>query len=146
MAPPPLPLVRPWLDWPWQLRWGILLAYAGIVTWLSLAPAATFARFPLFISHQDKVIHFLLYGFLVLLARWATTSHWTVRPAFLVVVVGAIAYGSLMEFVQGRLVNYHRSLEFGDILANSLGALCFWWLSRLMFVSPPRSFPPTQTE
>ncbi len=90
-----LPAVRRWLDWPWQLRWGLLLAYVGLITWLSLAPAQTFAGFPVFFPHQDKAAHFLLYGALVSLARWAMAAHWAVRPAFLVVVAGAIAYGTL---------------------------------------------------
>lgn len=136
-AHPPASAVRPWLDWRWQIRWGLLLAYTGLLTLVSLAPAEKFPVIPVLLPQQDKAIHFLLYGTLVWLARWAMAAHWMVRPAFLVVVAGAIAYGSLMEVLQGVLVNYHRHFEFGDIVANSLGALCFWWISRWIFVPLP---------
>jgi hypothetical protein len=139
-----LPAVRRWLDWPWQVRWGMLLAYAGLVAWVSLAPAETFARFPTIFPHQDKAVHFL-YGVMVSRARWAMAGHWTLRPAFLVVVAGAITYGSLMEVLQGMMVNYHRSFEFGDLSANSLGSVCFWWLFRWMFVPSPAPSSPVHT-
>lgn len=133
----PPPPVHRCLDWPWQVRWAMLVTYAGIVTWLSLAPAETFRGLPPFLLAQSKALHFLLYGVLVSLARWAMAAHWTVRPAFLVVVAGASAYGALMEMLQGALVRYHRTFEFSDIIANSLGALCFWWVSRWMFIRTP---------
>ena len=69
-------------------------------------------------------------------------AHWYARSTFLTVVVGASAYGSLVEVLQGALVCYHRTFEWGDILANSLGALCFWWLSRWMFRPPSTDAPP----
>jgi len=115
----------------------VLAAYAGFVTWVSLSPPETFAGIPAVFLRYSKAAHFLLYGVMVSLARWAMAAHWAVRPAFLVVVVGASAYGSLMEVLQGALARYHRSFEFGDIVANTLGALCFWWISRWMFLPPP---------
>ncbi len=135
------PAVRRWLDWPWRLRWVVLVAYAGFVAWVSLSPPETFAAVPGILLRYSKAAHFLLYGVLVLLARWAMAAHWAVRPAFLVVVLGASAYGSLMEVLQGALVRYHRSFEFGDIVANTLGALCFWWISRWIFLPPPAPPP-----
>ncbi|MCX6924598.1 MAG: hypothetical protein NT154_15490 [Verrucomicrobia bacterium] len=103
--PCPRATVRRWLDWPWQLRWVVLVAYAGFVTWASLSPAETFAGIPAMFLRYSKAVHFLLYGGMVSLARWAMAAHWAVRPAFLVVVVGASDYGSLMEVLQGALVS-----------------------------------------
>ncbi len=123
----------------------MLFAYAGLVAWVSLAPAETFDGIPTVFPQQDKAAHFLLYGVMVLLARWAMSAHWTLRPAFLVVVAGAIAYGSLMEVLQGVMVNYHRNFEFGDIVVNSLGAVCFWWSSRWLFLPPPAPNPPVES-
>ena len=141
MVPLPHSPIRRWLDWPWQVRWGLLLAYASLVAWASLAPAEMFNRIPLLFLHQDKALHFLIYGVLVSLARWAMAAHWAVHPAFLVVVAGASAYGGLMEFLQRALVRYHRSFEVWDIIANTLGAVCFWWVSRWMFVPAPDGAP-----
>lgn len=118
------------------MRWLLLFAYAGLLTWVSLAPAETFRNLPRVLLHHSKALHFVLYGGLVLIARWAMAAHWSVRPDFFVVVLGASAYGTLMEMLQGALVRYHRTFEVGDIVANSLGALCFWWLSRWMFRKP----------
>jgi len=67
---------------------GVLAAYAGFVTWVSLSPAETFAGVPAVFLRYSKAAHFLLYGVMVSLARWAMAAHWAVRPAFLVVVVG----------------------------------------------------------
>lgn len=141
---PPCLVIRPCLNWPWPVRWALLLAYLGLVTWLSLAPASAFAAVPMLFRNKDKVVHFLFYGGLVSLGRWTLAAHWTVKPHTGLVVVGAIGYGALMEVLQGVIVSYGRSFEFGDIVANSLGALCFWWLSRFLFVavSPePRAKP-----
>ena len=82
------------------------MAYAGFVAWVSLSPAETFVGLPAMVLRYSKAAHFLLYGVMVSLARWAMAAHWAVRPAFLVVVVGASAYGSLMEVLQGALAQY----------------------------------------
>jgi glycopeptide antibiotics resistance protein len=112
------------------LRWAVLIAYMVLVTWASLAPARVFTGlyrllpFP----HLDKLFHFLLYGGLVAIARWTASAHWSFKPGYRLILAGAIGYGILMEVLQGIMVNYHRSFEFGDIIANSLGAIFFWVL------------------
>ena len=125
------------------MRWLILFAYAAFITWASLAPAETFAGWIPPIPHIDKLIHFCFYGGMVTLGRWTLAAHWSFRLTFRVVVFGAIGYGALMEILQGLLVSYHRTFEFGDIVANSLGAFCFWGLSRFLF---QRSAAPPGTE
>lgn len=114
---------RPW-------RWLALFGYLGFLTWASLAPAGTFARLPFSLSHADKVFHFFIYGGLVAVARWALIPSFGLRIRFWPVLVGAIAYGALMEVLQMRLVSYGRSFELLDVLANAAGALCFWFLFR----------------
>lgn len=114
---------------PWKLRAVACLAYVILLTWLLLAPAATIDRlYPKF-KHVDKVFHFLCFGGLVLMARFAFPDprHLAV-PGWLVPMVAA-AYGAAVEVTQGLAVQYHRSFEWTDIAANSLGALCFWLLS-----------------
>ena len=109
------------------------MAYGAFITWASLAPAENFTGWVPRVPHIDKLVHFCFYGGMVTLGRWTLASHFTFRLTFRVVVFGAITYGALMEILQGLLVNYHRSFEFGDILANSLGAVTFWSLSRFLF-------------
>ena len=117
--------VRPW-------RWLVLLAYLGFLTWASLAPATTIARFPLSFPYADKLFHFLIYGGLVAVARWTfATSRLTQLSTFNPqLLIAAIAYGALMEFLQSFIVSYGRSFEILDLVANTLGALCAWFLTR----------------
>lgn len=116
--------VRPW-------RWLVLLAYLGFLTWASLAPATTIAKFPLSFPYADKLFHFLIYGGLVAVARWTfatsrLTQLSTFNPQLLFI---AIAYGGLMELLQSLIVSYGRSFELLDVVANTLGALTFWLLT-----------------
>jgi len=114
---------------PWQVRAATCLAYLTFLTWLLLAPAATVGRWYPNFQHADKALHFLSFGVLVLLARFAFPDprHLAV-PGWLVPVL-ALAYGAAIEVTQGLLVQYHRSFEWGDIAANGLGAVSFWYLS-----------------
>ncbi len=104
-----------------------------------MAPATTFEHFPIRFRYADKVLHFLIYGGFVALARWTLAAYWTLHLSFWPVVVGAIVYGGLMELLQSFIVSYGRSFEFLDLLANTLGALCFWFLTRFLFPPPPPS-------
>ncbi len=121
---------------PAWIRWGVLAGYAGVVTWLMLTPSPpglVIKALDLF-PQVDKVLHFLVYGVLALLLRWALTVHHQLRAGFTTVVLGAVAYGLFMECLQALLVAYARSFEWMDIVSNSLGAFAFWggaeWLAR----------------
>jgi VanZ family protein len=121
---------------------GIWLLYVGLVTWLSLAPASlvqkTYPRFP----HADKVLHFLMYGGLVLLARLAFRDPRHVTIAWWLVPALAVTYGVLMELGQDTLVRYQRVFELTDVAANGLGAAVFWMLSGFLLMCPDA---PTKT-
>ena len=56
---------------PWPVRAAVFMAYSVALTWLLLAPAATIDRWYPHFQHVDKVLHFLSFGGLVLLARFA---------------------------------------------------------------------------
>jgi hypothetical protein len=122
---------------PWQVRAAACLGYLAFLTWLLLVSAATVARFYPDLPHEDKAIHILSFGGLVLLARFAfpDPQHLAV-PGWLVPVL-ALAYGAAMEVTQGLLVQYHRSFEWVDIAANGLGAASFWWLSGCLLAQVP---------
>lgn len=63
----------------------------------------------------DKTNHLLGYGLLGMLARagWPRSAAW--RP-----IVALIAWGALVEVLQGQ--TGYRQAEWGDALANGLGA------------------------
>jgi hypothetical protein len=114
-----------------------VLAYVGVVTGLSLAPASTFSNIPavFMVPGFDKVVHFLMYGFMVLLVRWALAERERFKFAPWAVIGGASAYGLAMEVAQGLLVQYQRSFEWSDAAANAAGAAVFWWLTAFLFES-----------
>lgn len=114
---------------PWRIREVSFILYALLVTWLSLAPAETVNKYSFHFPYADKLIHFCVYGGLVLLARFAFPDprHLTIRPW--IVPLLAAAYGALMDVLQGVLVQFHRTFEWSDIGANALGAIVFWFLA-----------------
>lgn len=125
---------------PWRVRAAGFLAYTGILTWLLMAPAATVGRWYPNYPYADKAIHFLCFGGLVLLGRFAFPDPRHLTVAGWQVPVLALVYGAAIEIAQGRLVQYQRSFEWSDIAANGLGAVSFWCLSaRLLSNGPVQS-------
>jgi VanZ family protein len=124
------------------MRWGVCVAYVALVTWLSLAPSRVFYPALTQFSHADKLGHFLMYGFFVVVLRWAMSGsgmRW--RPQGLWVPLTALVYGALMEVAQLLLVPSDRSFEVGDMLANGLGALGFWGACNLWSLCRLRTAP-----
>lgn len=86
----------------------------------SLMPAPPLPDTP----DSDKIAHLL--GYAVLSGWWALLlrSHW------LQVLVGASAFGVLIEFLQGQTT--YRSFDVYDMLANACGALLGLALAALL--------------
>jgi VanZ family protein len=75
------------------------------------------------IPHLDKVIHFAVYaGMAVLFLFAAPRAAMGTIKAGIAAVCGCIAYGLLLELIQGLLTE-SRQMSSGDFIANSLGAL-----------------------
>lgn len=70
---------------------------------------------------QDKVMHFMVYTFLML---WFGCCYMPGRT-YRYLGIGLISMGIILEIVQG-LVGY-RSMEYADMLVNSIG-VCMGWL------------------
>jgi len=120
---------------PWPLRLAIFVAYVLLLAWLTLAPASLVEAYYPKIILADKLVHFLCYGMLVLLARLAFRNPRRVQVAAWLVPVLALIYGFGLEVAQGLLVQYHRSFEWADMLANGLGAVVFWLASGRLLAS-----------
>lgn len=69
------------------------------------------------VASNDKVNHFIAYGLLTFLGCLAYGRR-------LLIVVGVIAFGALVEVLQG-LTGY-RFLSIADAIANALGAFLGW--------------------
>lgn len=90
--------------------WGPLL----FATYMALTPLAHVVA-P---SLGDKHMHFLAFGYLSLAFWWAFPRWGTSYVA----VVVLIAYGVLIEIIQGFIPN--RVTSLGDLIADGLGILC----------------------
>jgi hypothetical protein len=141
--------LSPWVA---AARWGVCALYVAFITWLSLVPTRFFTPALTLFPQADKVVHFLMYGFLVVLVRWAMAGRglrW--RPQGFWLPLTALVYGALMEVAQLLLVPSDRSFEVGDMLANGLGALVFWgacnlWSSCRLRTAPPDDGPGSREQ
>ena len=111
----PIPLVPRWLRY---LGAG---AVAGVLLYFSVLSAPPVAP-PDPGPFWDKQLHFLSYGGFTLALAYATTHlRETIRKRMLLVLSIAIAYGVLLELLQG--LQPQRYLSLGDALANVVGTL-----------------------
>ena len=86
----------------------------GIVIVLSLTPASGLPSTDI----SDKIEHFL--GYFALAVAGAAGFHG--HRDRLIMILGLIAFGILMEF--GQMVSPGRDPSIGDGIANALGVLC----------------------
>jgi len=88
------------------------------------------------VPYADKITHFIFYmvfGFVGCLSlRERTKGSLGINRTINIVLVTAIAYGILMEALQ-YAVTTDRMAEFGDVLANTLGAFAGIGLIRWVF-------------
>ena len=118
MRRPRLPLI------PNRLRWGVVLAVAGIILYYSIRAGPgteTFQTGPLGLFPYSNWLHFLAYACLAVMLEYAlhdsSLGAWQV---FLLVFGCAVGYGLAIELLQSRLPA--RTFAFGDIGVNATGA------------------------
>lgn len=112
------------MRWRWLLPgvlWGLLIAA------LSGVPGGSLPRFTLTnLLSTDKLAHFGVYFLLTALLSWGLERQHSqsIERFSPKILAGAIAvgYGTLLEWLQ-YLIFVRRSAEWGDMLANTLGAL-----------------------
>jgi len=108
---PSLKLVRLW-----YLLGGVMLLLVGAVSLMPVPDVGVNDKF----SHL--VTYFILGGWFGLLATNRVSLGWT--------IIGLIAYGMLIELLQGMTA--HRYAEWGDVLANAGGTMA----GILLYFSP----------
>lgn len=101
---------------PWARRAGawLFVPALAVVAWGELTPHPPSLEGP---WAWDKADHFTAYFGLALLACLG----WGLRRSLFWVVLGVIALGGGLEGLQALV---GRDAEWGDMLANTLGALC----------------------
>jgi VanZ family protein len=115
---------------PWLRRAGAWLFWpaAILVAWGELTPSPPQLE-GLFL--WDKLDHFTAYFGLALLA----TLGWGLRPSLFWVFLGVLAMGAGLEGLQALV---GRDAEWGDLLANSLGAVTGLMLAAVYLAVPRR--------
>lgn len=102
----------------------------GVIIYLTLMPSdgVPHMRFP----YSDKVAHALMFGGLsiVLLYDWGRSDGRLTIVKWLISSLVSSALGGIIEYVQDAM-DYGRSAEFGDWIADTLGA----FLLPLIFIS-----------
>jgi VanZ family protein len=115
---------------PWIRRVGAWLFWPAlaVVAWGELTPHPPELTGPL---SWDKLDHFIAYGGLSLLATLA----WGLRRSLVWVFLAVVSLGGLLEILQ-TLVG--RDGEWGDFIANDLGALTGLAVAALYLAMPRR--------
>lgn len=102
------------------LRFLLLAAWGGAILWFSLDPSPPQTHVKLFA--WDKFQHAAAYGFLALLwGNFLVTYRRCRRRCWFMAFAGSVGFGALVEVAQGVLTAA-RSAEFGDLLADAVGA------------------------
>lgn len=99
----------------------IAIAWTALIASSCLMPASAFKAFTFdSIFQLDKILHFTLYYVFIVL--WSLASKViTVRQKYVLLIAG-IAYGVLIEVLQGAM-SLGRSYELDDIIANTIGCI-----------------------
>jgi VanZ family protein len=111
-------------------RWLPLVAYIFLICWLSLTPTPPQIENDFF--GWDKMQHAAAYGVFTLMAGWAfgTFSNDLTRR-WRLAVLATVIFGGFMEIVQG-LFTTTRTAEWGDLLADLVGAACTYGLVMIL--------------
>jgi len=138
------PITMRWrlLNWPPLARRIVTLAFFCFLNWLLLAPAETFRDVHVFLSHQDKLAHFVIFAVMAGLSRWSvpiglTTGRW--RPVLLLTL---LAYGTAAESFQPLMAAAGRTFQWMDLLMNWTGAVAGVWLCMQCARSANTHLPP----
>lgn len=105
------------LGWSWVL----------VIMVLSLMPPTPSTQTLFSIPYGDKLAHFLIY---LVLMGWFMQLYHTARQR-LSYMIGFILLGIILELLQG--ISGIRYADGRDVIANSLGILCAWQLTRKRF-------------
>lgn len=118
---PPVSMRWRWLNWPATPRRTVTLVFLVFFNWLFLAPASTFRDVHLFLSHQDKLAHFGIFGILTGLVRWSIPAPWGEGKTRVGMILALLAYGAGIECLQPFMPGAGRTFEWTDLLLDAVG-------------------------
>ena len=98
------------------------ICYTVGISVLSLISLSNLANFDT-IENNDKYVHFLFYFLFTFL--WGVAFGFSKPKKNILIFVGAVAYGILMEIAQG-VFTISRQPDILDVAANTAGAFMGW--------------------
>ena len=101
-----------------RVRWAANLGYAILLVIMALIPSTSLVTE---LSVPDWFAHGVAYGIQAALIFWALLPSIGRHRALLMGVVGASVFGMVTEGLQ--LLQPGRSVEFNDLVANTVGAI-----------------------
>lgn len=105
--------------------WIIFISWAGVLLWLSLTPRPP--RLEMGFLSWDKLQHLGAYGLLTFLGGKAYRCfNLDKRRRWLFAAAGAAVFGGAVEIAQEAMA-LGRAAEWGDLLADVLGAGLVYW-------------------
>jgi VanZ family protein len=112
------------------MRWAAVVAWMGLIFYLSAQPRLPNVMPPGLPQIQDVVGHFTVYAMLAVLVWWAFRGAGVRRP-LLWVLAATVLYSITDEFHQSFVPNRHPDVF--DLATDFVGAvtalLIVWWLS-----------------
>ena len=122
----------------WEAMWAwlVVLAYAGVIFYLSSQSEPPSLPFPIF-PGLDKIVHACEFGLLSLLLFWAircSLQEFSMRKRGIATVVILVLYG-ISDEIHQTFVPMRHGDPF-DVLADAVGAVCA--LIALRIVCPSR--------
>jgi VanZ family protein len=116
----------------------LFISWVLFITMLSLFSFSELDTGTINIPYADKITHFSFYLIFAVLGcmfiRERTQGETNLGKALVIMLFSAILYGIFIEVLQ-YMITANRMAEFGDILANTLGAfvgvgLIKWYFSK----------------
>ncbi len=112
-----------WLNWPAPARRAAAFVYGACITWLLLAPAATFEDIGALFPGQDKVVHLVIFAGFSGLIRWCLPRWWSGGKRGAILIALLLAYGAGIEILQPQVPGAGRSFEWLDLLLDGAGVI-----------------------
>lgn len=100
----------------------LAITWTTLITILSLVNVGSLGN-TIKIPYKDKMVHFVFYFLFYVLWYGFFKLKTTANKIKYTILFAAIGYGILMELLQAIMAN-HRSSDFVDVIANSVGAFC----------------------
>ena len=133
---PPIETRWPLFNWPIWARWSVTLSFLTLVNWMLLVPAGVFKDVHIFLAHQDKIAHAVIFLTLALLVRWSLPAENGQSALRFAVLAALVIYAGSIEVFQPMLTHAGRKFEWADMACNYAGVAAGWMLFGRMVLCP----------